>query len=265
MIYPICPDCGCNTVVAFTPPKEPIQFSKLGTPDYIDWTRSHLYCCNGETNCKFQVAIVDLSTPLSEPKYKFGSNTNPNQKEKIMSDPILDSMFEGEDFAEDSIARAFDPEYGKGKWPNAILRDVEAGKEGEYARAILLKLDLKGEEGMPFTIFADAPYMPEENGDIDKYEKHLRGYGMALNKLKTLIHATGQWVEFNERGYVCKTSWPRSFTDFRNEENYNKLWMVFQQLIGSKLPVNVKYRTYTKGDGSQGTAKDVWGMDPRKA
>ena len=183
-----------------------------------------------------------------------------------MSDPILDSMFEGEEFAEAESTRggALDPEYGKGKWANAILREVIVGKLGDYSRTLMLKLDLKGEEGMPFTVFADAPYLPEENGDHDKYEKHMKGYQIGLNKLKTLVHATGQWVTFNERGYPAKTTWPQSLTDFRNEEAFTKLQTVFEQLIGSKLPVNIKYRTYTKADGSQGSAKDVWGMDARQ-
>ena len=87
---------------------------------------------------------------------------------------------------------------------------------------------------------------------------------MSLNKLKTLIHATGQWVEFNDRGYAAKTTWPKSLLDFTNEDAYNKLVTVFQQLIGSKMPVNVKYRKYTKTDGSEATAKDVWGLDARQ-
>ena len=67
-IYPICPECGKHTIVLFTPPKEPINDSLLGTNEYIDWDRSHLYCCNGSTNCKFNTPLKELTTPLREPK-----------------------------------------------------------------------------------------------------------------------------------------------------------------------------------------------------
>jgi len=70
MIYPICPQCGCNTVVLFTPPKEPPEFALLGYSEYIDWDRAHLYCSNGESNCKFQVRLKDLTTPRKEKKQK---------------------------------------------------------------------------------------------------------------------------------------------------------------------------------------------------
>ena len=61
--YPICPECKKDTIVLFTPPKEPIDFSKLGKPDYIDWEKAHLYCCNGQSNCKFSPRLFDLVTP----------------------------------------------------------------------------------------------------------------------------------------------------------------------------------------------------------
>ena len=80
--YPICPHCGCNTIVAFTPPREGI----VGTPEgyrlygegnwaeYVDWNRAHLYCCNGETNCDVHMPIIGgLTTPVKERRYKFGA------------------------------------------------------------------------------------------------------------------------------------------------------------------------------------------------
>ena len=63
MRYPICPECKQKTIVLFTPPKEPINFQLLGTPDYIDWDRAHIYCCNGETDCKINTRLKDLTTP----------------------------------------------------------------------------------------------------------------------------------------------------------------------------------------------------------
>ena len=71
--YPICPECGKHTIVLFTPPKERIVgteegYRTIGTPEYIDWYRAHLYCCNGETNCKFNTPLLKLTTPLREPR-----------------------------------------------------------------------------------------------------------------------------------------------------------------------------------------------------
>lgn len=67
---PVCPECGKNSIVLFTPPKEylypkdgkvhPDAYKLLGTPDYIDWEKAHLYCCNGQTNCKFRTLLGDL-------------------------------------------------------------------------------------------------------------------------------------------------------------------------------------------------------------
>ena len=180
-----------------------------------------------------------------------------------MSDPILDSMFDGEEFDEESGKRDFDPSYGVGRHPNAVLVEVTPGKTSDFSRTIMLKVNLDG-EGKPFTVFADAPFLPEQNGDPDKYERNLKGYQVGLNKLKTLVHATGQWVEFNERGYKEKTTWPKSFADFKDDETFNKLVLVFQQLVGSKMPINVKVRNYTKRDGTAAVAKDVWGLDPKQ-
>lgn len=78
--YPICPECGCNTVVMFSPPKDGLVGTEEGyrlwaesSPDYVDWNRAHLYCCNGETNCNWTANIRGgLTTPVKEARYKFG-------------------------------------------------------------------------------------------------------------------------------------------------------------------------------------------------
>lgn len=72
--YPICPDCGCNTLVGFTPPREGIigtqeGYDTIGTPEYVDWNRAHLYCAN-DANCKYEARFVDLTTPISEARYR---------------------------------------------------------------------------------------------------------------------------------------------------------------------------------------------------
>jgi hypothetical protein len=73
--YPICPECGRHSIVLFTPPKEGLVGTEKGyallsahSQEYVDWDRAHLYCCNGETNCKFNTPLNKLTTPLQEPK-----------------------------------------------------------------------------------------------------------------------------------------------------------------------------------------------------
>jgi hypothetical protein len=78
-LRPICPLCGCNTLVLFAPPKESVwnhkrlRYALLGTPEYVDWDRAHLYCCNGETNCNINIPIRGgLTIPVKEARYRFG-------------------------------------------------------------------------------------------------------------------------------------------------------------------------------------------------
>jgi len=71
MKYPICPECGENTIVLFAPPKE----GKSCSADDVEWKnvdiqRTHLYCCNGSSTCKFNTKIQELTTPLTEARYK---------------------------------------------------------------------------------------------------------------------------------------------------------------------------------------------------
>ena len=75
---PICPLCGCNTLVLFSPPKaavighDKLRYSMLGTPEYVDWDRAHLYCCNGQSNCEIEIPIIGgLTTPVNEVRRRF--------------------------------------------------------------------------------------------------------------------------------------------------------------------------------------------------
>jgi hypothetical protein len=68
---PVCPECGKQTIVIFTPPKSylypkdgtvhPDSYKLIHTPEYVDWERAHIYCCNASTNCKIDTRIMDLS------------------------------------------------------------------------------------------------------------------------------------------------------------------------------------------------------------
>jgi len=65
-IYPICPECGQNTIVGFTPPRD--KTDGLTTDDYEYWDheKSHLYCCNAKTNCNYNPLFSELTTPQKE-------------------------------------------------------------------------------------------------------------------------------------------------------------------------------------------------------
>lgn len=77
--YPICPRCGCNTIVMYSPPREGIVGTEEGYrlyheknwAAYVDWNRAHLYCCNGDTNCDVTMPIIGgLMTPVNEKRYR---------------------------------------------------------------------------------------------------------------------------------------------------------------------------------------------------
>lgn len=183
------------------------------------------------------------------------------------TDPILDSMFAGDEFDVEKTERRFDPKYGEGRWPNAIIRDVEPQAVSEFGHSIMVKADLdpaNTEKPMPFAWFLEAPVKPLENGDPDHYEKAVARYQIQLKQIKSLVHATGQWVEFNDKGYAADKKWPKELSDFSTDEKYDKLVNFLRQLVGRKAGLNVKIGTYEKRDNSTGYRKNVWGLDPRK-
>lgn len=64
--HPICPECGQATIVVFAPPKEGMYCNADDKNwEKVDIQKTHLYCCNGEKNCKFNTRIQDLTTPLT--------------------------------------------------------------------------------------------------------------------------------------------------------------------------------------------------------
>ena len=50
--YPLCPECGCNTIV--------------GYGDILEPEKCHLYCCNADKNCSFNTKFLELTTPMTE-------------------------------------------------------------------------------------------------------------------------------------------------------------------------------------------------------
>jgi len=78
--YPICPECLCNTLVMFSPPHEGLVGTERGYKlyaeknwnEYVDWSKAHLYCCNGETNCNVNIPIQGgMMTPVHEKRRRF--------------------------------------------------------------------------------------------------------------------------------------------------------------------------------------------------
>jgi hypothetical protein len=63
----------------FTPPREGIVGTEegyrlfySGSPDYVDWDRAHLYCCNGSTDCRVEIPIRGgMTTPVMEKRRRF--------------------------------------------------------------------------------------------------------------------------------------------------------------------------------------------------
>ena len=73
--YPICPVCGCNTLVMYSPPRDGLVgtdegyrlYAEKNWAAYVDWNRAHLYCCNGETNCDVTIPVIGgMTTPVME-------------------------------------------------------------------------------------------------------------------------------------------------------------------------------------------------------
>src|SRR4030095_1070056 len=78
--YPICPECGCNTIVIFTPPYDGLVgigkgyrlYAEKNWNEYVDWRKAQLYCCNGETNCNVTIPVIGgLMTPVKEARRRF--------------------------------------------------------------------------------------------------------------------------------------------------------------------------------------------------
>lgn len=72
---PICPECGEQTIVMFSPVKDGIVGTGLGYKlyhdknwqEYCDWSKAHLYCCNGSTNCKYTASVYGTDDNLTTP------------------------------------------------------------------------------------------------------------------------------------------------------------------------------------------------------
>jgi hypothetical protein len=174
----------------------------------------------------------------------------------MSTDPILDAILGDGEYEEPQEAN-FD-EYGKGRWPDAVLQEVTPRDE-EGRKSFLVKCNLKG-DSMPFTFFVDFPgELPQENGDAEHHERAVKQHQIKVNRLKTLIHATGTFVTFNEKGKVASTTWKKGL-----EADFDKLSALLQHLVGQVMGLNVKYRTYTNRDGEEKTVKDIWGLTPKQ-
>ena len=173
-------------------------------------------------------------------------------------DPVLEVIFEGEIF--ETVEPMQWAEYGKGDWPNANIQEVKERPHSEFGRSIQIRANLDG-DNKPFNFFVDAPILPYSQTAKNAY----RRYAAQLKRLKSIVHATGAFVTFNENGKVPSKEWPRSLNDFSTDEGYDKLLSLFRLLVGKPLGLRVRHRTYTKRDGTEGCSAEVWGLEPRQA
>ena len=171
-------------------------------------------------------------------------------------DPILDEMFGGDAIEED--AKEFDPEYGKGKHYGAILREVKEQAATQYGHSAILEFDLKGDEGMPFKFFLNAPIKPEGNGHAD--ERAVKGYEMDLRRLKSIVHSTGFKVRLDETDGKVKEAWSPALLDFSGDEGYSRFIALLSGLVGRIFRLNVDFY-----DTKQGKKRaTVWGISLTK-
>jgi hypothetical protein len=191
----------------------------------------------------------------------------------MSQDPIIDALFDGEKFEREAPREfAGSDEYGKGDWRNAVITEAIAQTGNQYGRSVTIKVNLKGDDEaqpLPFTFFVDAPAKPHANG-TEPSESDNKRYMVQLNRLKTIVHASGTFVTFD--GKKAIKDWPASLTDFSTDEAYEKLMSLFTAMVGKTIGLRVKYRTYSKKDadgnaipGTEKTAKDVWGLEPKAA
>ena len=174
----------------------------------------------------------------------------------MFEDPILDEMFGAESTEED--AREFDPEYGKGKWYGAILREVKEQAATQYGHSAQLNFDLKGDEGMPFKFFLNAPVQPEGNGSADAQK--VKNYEMDLRRLKSIVHSTGFKVRLDETEGKVKEAWSPALVDFSDDEGYARFTALLNGLVGRTFRLNVDFYK-TKQDKVRSS---VWGISLTK-
>ena len=60
---PLCPECKKGKMEYFLPPKDgivgtPEGYHTIGSPEYINWGKAHLYCTNHESNCTYTFNII---------------------------------------------------------------------------------------------------------------------------------------------------------------------------------------------------------------
>lgn len=144
-----------------------------------------------------------------------------------MSDPILDSLFEGapEGLFGDEKPE-YDGPYGLGTWPDAKLIEVTTmdRKDDRFGYRIALKFNLKGDSA-PFTGRIDLPMTVEQNGDPDRYEWAKGREEKRRDVVNRILAGLGS---------------PKTIKgNVDNDETYNAVGHIFLQLVGNTCPLKV--------------------------
>lgn len=63
-MYPVCPVCGEQAVVAFTGPKDSEMHRSTSDPERWDYRNAELYCAADSKGCNYSVRVRDLNTPM---------------------------------------------------------------------------------------------------------------------------------------------------------------------------------------------------------
>lgn len=157
------------------------------------------------------------------------------------TDPFIADMCEG-------LPDEPDIDHRVGKWPDAILTDVQARDKGEYGFSINLTLNLTGDPDKPKVcpVFLNLPGEDAEaNGDAERAAKTNRINAMNRDNLASIMHAGGLYPV------------GKKITKVVDDEAYGKIVALFNHGQGAPLPVRVAMR-------KDGGGINVYGMTPKK-
>lgn len=124
----------------------------------------------------------------------------------------------------------FDGPYGVGKWPDAVLMDVQPieRKDESFGYRVQLVFNLKGEDGMKYTARLDLPRTVERNGDDAMFERANRGSEASRATLGQVLVSAG----------LLPSGKIAPLVD--TEEAYDRIVSVFRHGVGRTIPIEVK-------------------------
>jgi hypothetical protein len=135
-------------------------------------------------------------------------------------DPLIEQMCEG-------IPSEPDVSPYVGKWPQAILTDVQARDPNDYGYSVQLQFNLRGAEADKPLTFTKIVNLPgQNNGD----EKTNFINGISRDKLASLLHAGSLFPAGKKISAVA------------DADTYDKVVGLLKLGVGNPLPVKVSQR-----------------------